>query len=208
MSFYPRHNIPDSVTLYAGCTSNDPAQQSEAYEQLYAYLYRVALRVVRAQPDPEALAQDCAQKAVIRVYKKIETCNGPESFKGWSRKIAFNEGIDVLRKRERLYDLTDEEGNVRPEAEEKAQTVLPEQVVQASSRDEMLRTLLLQAPISDRSKRVVIGRIVDDHDDTYLAAVESELVGSLVKTSHIQVTRSKNLKKLSEYRPILDFLEE
>ena len=54
------------------------------------------------------------------------------------------------------------------EAEEKAQTVLPEQVVQASSRDEMLRTLLLQSADRDRSKRVVIGRIVDDHDDTYL----------------------------------------
>ena len=41
MSFYPRHNIPDSVTLYAGCTSNDPAQQSEAYESYNAYLYRL-----------------------------------------------------------------------------------------------------------------------------------------------------------------------
>lgn len=208
MSLYSGQKIPDSVTLYAGCTSDDLAEQCEAYEQLWAYLYRVALRVVRAQPDPEALAQDCAQKALIRVYNKIEMCNGPESFKGWSRTIAFNEGIDVLRKRERLYSLTDDEGNVRPEAEEKAQHVLPEQAVEYSSRAEMLRMLLQQAPISDRSKRVVIGRIVDDHDDSFLAEVETELTGSLVKTSHIQVTRSKNLKKLGDYRPILDFLEE
>jgi RNA polymerase sigma factor (sigma-70 family) len=208
MTYYSGWKSPDSSTLYAGCTSNDPAQQSEAYEQLWAYLYRVALRVVRAQPDPEALAQDCAQRALIRVHNKIETCNGPASFKGWSRRIAFNEGLDVLRKRKRLYDLMDEDDNVRPEAEEKAQHILPEQVVETLTREDMLRRLLLQSPISDRSKRVVIGRIVDDYDDGYLADVESELAGSEVKTSHIQVTRSKNLKKLSDYRPILDFLEE
>lgn len=201
-------NTPDSATLYAGCRSQDPAAQTAAYNHLWAYLYRVALRVVRNQPDPESLAQDCAQNALITVYERIETCHGPDSFKGWARRIAFNESISELRKRKRLIQLEDDDGQVRADIDAHAATPSPERQVQGDSREAVLRDLLAHAPISDRAKRVIIGRYLDDQPEEALAAVESELSGNQVEPRHIQVTRSKGISRLRQYERLLDFLDE
>ncbi len=64
---------------------------------------------------------------------------------------------------------------------------------------ENLRSLLEKAPISDRSRRVVIGRYLDDADDESLAQTESEIAQKDVLPSHIQVTRSKNITKLRKW---------
>jgi hypothetical protein len=68
--------------------------------------------------------------------------------------------------------------------------------------------MLQQAPISDRSRRVVIGRYLDDLPDDQLAATESDLSATDVQPSNIQVTRSKNISKLRDFEPFIAFLRE
>jgi len=55
---------------------------------------------------------------------------------------------------------------------------------------------------------VVIGRYLDDSDDETLARAESELAGSDVLPSHVQVTRAKNIAKLRQWPLLTQFLEE
>jgi hypothetical protein len=79
--------------------------------------------------------------------------------------------------------------------------------VLANLTADALRQLLQQAPISDRSQRVVIGRYLDDTPDDLLAQAETALSQHLLLPSHIQVTRSKNMAKLRRWPLLTQFLQ-
>ncbi|MEW5987781.1 MAG: RNA polymerase sigma factor [Chloroflexota bacterium] len=189
-----RDDLTDSATLYAACRDAEIVRQTAAYEALWPYLYRVALQVVRDQPDAEALAQDCAQESLLRIVQQLDECREPAAFHGWVRRIAFHAAIDALRQRKRLIPLD--------EAEEAATHSLAGSLSPAATPDptaETLRALIGRAPISERSRRVVIGRWLDDQPDEKLAQAESALAGEAVLPSHIQVTRAKDIARLKKW---------
>lgn len=171
------------------------------YQRLWRYLYPTVLYMVRNQPDAADLAQDCAQQALVRVHQRLHECQAPNAFRAWARRIASNLTIDELRLRRRLAPMPEEEapesGLPPPDARS-----APEASVLASLADAELRSLLAQAPLSDRSRRAVLGRYFDDISDEMLAQAESEIAGNLVLPSHIQVTRAKNLAKLRNWPPL------
>lgn len=194
------HNVVDSAALYTACGSSDATEQAEAYLSLWRYLYRVALFMSRSQPDGDALAQDCAQRALLRIHQQQQNCQEPRAFHAWARRIVSNLVIDELRRRRRLEPLVETMAA-------HAATPAIEQEISESVTAASLRQLLHQAPISDRSRRLVIGRYLDDLDDHYLAQVESGLVGQTVLPSHVQVTRAKNIGKLRQWPLLRNFLE-
>lgn len=194
----------DSAVWYADC--QNPAKQAAAYEALFVYLSRAALHIVRDQPEPEMLAQDCAQTAVIRIYKRLDECRQPSAFRTWSRTIVSNLALDVLRRRSRLtFAVEDELEAVIGETADNEP--LPEVEIASADHESALYEALRSAPISSRSRRVVIGRYLENLPDEPLAEKESELLGQGVLPSHIQVTRSKNLAKLRNWEPLLTLLE-
>mgnify|MGYP002713010630 CR=1 FL=1 len=196
----------DSAALFAACGSADTAVQAVAYRQLWQYLYRVAFHVARAQADQEALAQDCAQQALIRIHRKRESCDEPKAFRSWSRRIVSNLVIDELRRRQRLFPLEEtSEANIKSANDGNSSL---EGAVLSNLSLEQLRNLLHQSPMSERSQRVVIGRYLDDVDDEALAAAESDLAQEPVRPSHIQVTRSKNIRKLKKWDLLRDLLQK
>jgi hypothetical protein len=75
-----------------------------------------------------------------------------------------------------------------------------------------LRALLLaaieQGPLSERSRRVVIGRYFREQADEALAQAESQQTGQPVLASHIQVTRAKNIAKLRSNAALLAQLRD
>jgi RNA polymerase sigma factor (sigma-70 family) len=195
----------DSADLYNACGSADRAVQAEAYRALWNYLYRIAFYLTAQQPDQEALAQDCAQRALIRIHQQRRRCHEPKAFRTWSRRIVSNLTIDELRRRKRLQPLPDP----AQEAQLDTQTAPnPELEIADHLTATSLRRLLQTSPMSDRSRRVVIGRYLDDLDDNVLAQTESELAGEDIRPSHIQVTRSKNISKLRQWPLLKRFLEE
>jgi hypothetical protein len=80
-------------------------------------------------------------------------------------------------------------------------------VVLGTLTEAELRGLLERAPMSARSRRVVVGRYFDDVADERLAMAESELAGQPVLPSHVQVTRAKDIARLREWEPIRAFFE-
>ncbi len=200
-----RQLFEDSAELFSACGSADTAVQAAAYRQLWQYLYRVAFHVARAQADQEALAQDCAQQALIRIHRKRETCDEPKAFRSWSRRIVSNLVIDELRRRQRLQPL-EETSETNINAANGGNSPL-EGAVLSNLNLEQLRNLLQRSPMSERSQRVVIGRYLDDVEDELLAATESDLAQETVRPSHIQVTRSKNISKLKKWDVLHDLLQ-
>jgi RNA polymerase sigma factor (sigma-70 family) len=194
-----------SNSLYNICGSADPAEQAAGYRELWGYLYRVAAFMTRSQPDGDALAQDCAQRALLRVHEQYHRCAEPAAFRAWARRIVSNLVIDELRRQRRLQPLPEpgQETTLPVTA-----AVNPETAVLHTLTTHSLRQLLTQAPISDRSRRLVIGRYLDDLPDDTLAATESELAGQTVLPSHVQVTRAKNIAKLRQWPLLEQFLQE
>lgn len=204
----PSTSLPaESAELYAECCSTDPVAQAAAYEKLWRYLYRVALQLVRDQPEAEELAQDCAQIALVRVYERLAECREPAAFQTWARRIVSHVAIDELRARKQLVSLDDTaEGDTPASVDARRQLSTEEEVLEEVGLAE-LRQILGRAPISDRSRRVVVGRYLDDVPDEQLAQVESKLTGQRVLPSHVQVTRSKDVVRLRTYGPLRAFLE-
>lgn len=198
----------DSQQLYAACLSRDTAVQAGAYRTLWQYLYRIALQIVYDQPAGDALAQDHAQKALLRIHGRIGECNEPAAFRTWARRIVSHIAIDDLRRRKRLLPL-EAAAVLTGEAGAEVDThSLPEKKALRKLSLAELRQLLSHAPISDRSRRLIIGRYLDDEPDETLAGIESELAGQVVQPSHIQVTRSKNISKLRRWELLQAFVAE
>ncbi|MBE2197515.1 MAG: RNA polymerase sigma factor [Anaerolinea sp.] len=199
------HSTRDAVALHAACGSRNLDEQTAAYHELWLYLYRAAAYMTRAQPDGDALAQDCAQRALLRVHQQYGNCHEPAAFRTWVRRIVSNLVIDELRRRQRLQPLPEpqQEAALAGSARGGLETAVLANLTTAS-----LHQLLGQAPISDRSRRVVIGRYLDDQPDEALAQVESELAGQVVLPSHVQVTRAKNIAKLRRWPLLERFLRE
>jgi RNA polymerase sigma factor (sigma-70 family) len=193
----------DSSGLYAACGSSNPAEQASAYRELWAYLFRVASYMTRSQLDGDALAQDCAQQALLRVHQQYDLCKEPAAFRAWTRRIVSNLVIDELRRQRRLQPMPEQEATLPLPTTENLETAVLQTLTAVS-----LRQLLQQAPISDRSRRVVIGRYLDDLPDEHLAEIEGNLANQEVLASHVQVTRAKNIVKLRQWPALGQFLRE
>ena len=192
----------DSVQLYAACASDDLSIQENAYQQLWPYLHQIAWQILYRQPDSADLAQDCAQKALIRIHEKLVDCNEPAAFRTWSRRIVSHLAIDELRRRKRLVQWEDEKVEKVPDdsAKDSLENLVLDEMTLAD-----VQNLINSAPISHRSRRVIIGRYVDGLPDDNIAQAETDLAQQTVLPSHIQVTRSKNISKLRKW-PLLQQL--
>jgi RNA polymerase sigma factor (sigma-70 family) len=195
----------DGETWYRACQEPDLPTQTAAFTTLFVYLSRVALHIVYDQPGAETLAQDCAQTALIRIHQRLAECREPAAFRTWSRQIVSHIAIDTLRRRARLTFASEDELDTMSSSLAAEQPTLEEQTA-ATLHTQALHTAIQSAPISDRSRRVVIGRYLQELPDEVLATLESKLTGVEMLPSHIQVTRSKNIAKLRQWPPLLDLL--
>lgn len=192
----------DSAVWYHDCQAANP----QAYTALFTYLSQVALQVVYDQPEAEALAQDCAQTALIRIHQRLEECREPAAFRAWARQIASHIAIDTLRRRARLTFAADDDlDHILSNTAVEKPTLEEQTAVAAHLHD--LYVVIQRAPISDRSRRVVIGRYLQELPDDILAQIESKLAGADTLPSHIQVTRAKNIAKLRGWPPLLELLD-
>jgi RNA polymerase sigma factor (sigma-70 family) len=186
-----------SEGLYAACRQEGSDAQADAYRQLFGQLYRVAYGMLHARPDGEGLAADCAQAALIKVHRNLEQCREPATFRAWAAQIARRTVLDAMRRPAQTRQV--------PLDEHEAALAAPPPELASD-----LRGLLLDAvrrgPLSERSRRVIVGRFFEERADEELAAEEARLAGEPVLPSHVQVTRAKNIAKLRRDAGLLERL--
>jgi RNA polymerase sigma factor (sigma-70 family) len=189
----------DSRALYAACRDDGSPAQIDAYKLLWEQLYRVAYGMLHARPEAEALAADCAQTALVKIHRNLDQCHDPAAFRSWASQIARRAVLDALR----------QPAQVRRVALDDAEHALS---VPPPPDPNDLRATLLHAiehgPLSDRSRRVVLGRFFAERPDEELAIDESQRGAEAVLPSHIQVTRSKNLAKLRADTALVERLRD
>jgi RNA polymerase sigma factor (sigma-70 family) len=190
----------DNELLYRACLQDGSLAQAQAFEVIWQYVYSIAYSMLSTRLDGDALAADCAQTAIIKVYRNLAQCHDPARFRSWSAQITRHIVIDELRRPEHRYraDIPDALAD-------------PLSLTTAADTGD-LQTILWEAlhhgPLSERSRRVIVGRYFEEQADEVLAQIESQTSDTVVLPCHIQVTRSKNLSKLRQDTRLLARLRE
>jgi RNA polymerase sigma-70 factor (ECF subfamily) len=83
------------TTLLERCRQGDELAWEALVRNYQSRVYAVALQYVR-QPDE---ARDLAQDIFVKLYRRLETFHGHETFLPWLLRLARNASIDHLRRR-------------------------------------------------------------------------------------------------------------
>jgi RNA polymerase sigma factor (sigma-70 family) len=193
----------DSQSLYAACAQEGSAAQTDAFALIWGDLYRVAYRMLHDRPGGDALAADCAQKALIKIHRNLAQCRNPAAFREWATQVLRRVVLDELRRPEHAR-----RAPLPADDDHSAKLAAPEPAPTGEELRELLLAAIEHGPLSERSRRVVIGRYFQEHTDETLARTESQQAAQPVLPSHIQVTRAKNLAKLRGDPALLERLRE
>lgn len=82
--------------------SGDREAYGPLVERHQAQVFRLCLAILADVHD----AQDCAQQAFIKAYRRLETFRGQAAFGTWLTRIAINQCKDRLRQRRRRRTLS------------------------------------------------------------------------------------------------------
>lgn len=87
---------PSDETLAERAQSGAPEPFSELVRRFQRPVYSLIVRLVRDR----GLAEDLAQEAFVRAWRKIASYDSTRPFRSWMFKIAHNLAIDELRRRQ------------------------------------------------------------------------------------------------------------
>jgi RNA polymerase sigma factor (sigma-70 family) len=96
----------DVQDLYRRCCSDDLTDCNSAFQELGRFLLRIANSRVKSQPYLAPMTEDCVQKALVIVWQKLHSDNGPdrvEWFLTWCASIVIHLVLDELRKVRRSH---------------------------------------------------------------------------------------------------------
>jgi RNA polymerase sigma factor (sigma-70 family) len=181
--------------LYEACGQNGSEQQRSAFDLLYQELYAVSLFMLQTTlaPEPRALAQDCAQEAVVKIWKHLATCTQPDTMRSWAKSIVRNQTLNEIAKLKRKATDSLEEHTDKLLLDERT-TLL--ETFQAKEKYNAILDLLIAAPLSERSRYVILAKYLLQMTEEEISQALSQKEGNVVKPSHVQVTRAKNFKKI------------
>jgi RNA polymerase sigma-70 factor (ECF subfamily) len=111
----------------------------------------------RLGADPEAVLEDFAQEALLRILRSLESFRGESQFTTWAQKIAVRVALTELRRRRwqdvALEDLQPPEMETEP-IELPDPAPLPEQQVTRSTIMTMVQRLMMEE-LTDRQRQAM-----------------------------------------------------
>jgi RNA polymerase sigma factor (sigma-70 family) len=181
--------------LYDALAQNGSDQQRQAFELLYQELYTISLFMLQttAAPEPGALAQDCAQEAIVKAWKNLATCEQPDLLRSWAKTIVRNQTLNAIARLKRQTVDSIEAHVDEPLSDEGAS---PIEILAKKEKYETILALLAAAPLSERSRYVITAKFLAQMTEEEICQALSKREGTEIKPSHVQVTRAKNFKKI------------
>lgn len=183
--------------LYTAFGQDGSEHQRQAFEILYQELYALSWFMLQttSAPEPQALAQDCTQEALVKIWKYLDTCEQPDSLRHWAKTIVRNQTLnEIARLKRKPQDSIDRVVD-QPMLDESA---IPSTVFEQQEKQLAILDLLATAPISDRSRYVILAKYLLQISDEEISQALSQREGEPIKPSHVQVTRAKNIKKITQ----------
>ena len=157
-----------SAVLHESVQSDRPKRQDRALQELWKYLYPIALY----KTEDEVWAQDVAQRALIAAWRERARCRDRGRFLAYAKRILVNEILMDIRRARRhpLEPWPEPDENGREDALEqrlrsRSGEVLWARPVEIEVLDEetieCIRRALAAALPSERRYRVIVGFFVE-----------------------------------------------
>lgn len=151
---------------------SEDAQQAEAIQALQSLLLRAALFTFsrnltdlqhRSRDDVLALAEDCAQEALVAVLQQLETFRGESRFTTWAYKFGVHKALESAR-RERWRDKSIDLELDEVETREWIRTGKPEEGIDRAVQVEIWNAIqrVICEDLSERQRLVVKLIIIDE----------------------------------------------
>ncbi len=94
------HDVADGdinyTTMLDGCRAGERESRRQLYELCHRRVYRLMVRMVGLQD-----AADLTQQAFLQIFCKIDQFAARSKFETWMYRLAVNEALQHLRKRQR-----------------------------------------------------------------------------------------------------------
>ncbi len=200
----------DAARLMAACRSAAPDERATAFQSLGRRMYRLLWPRVRHDPRLAALAEDCVQEALVKVWRALEEGRGPDHpdrFVSWAARVAANTLVSELRKvdpaasvarpkRVGLRRQVSLEATAEPDEGPARELAVDEDRLEARAAQAELAALLAEIRdmdgLSVPSRTVLLQGYLAEWDD-------DELATHLGTTrANVHVIRSRDLAKLRE----------
>ena len=127
---------------------------ADAFEQLMTPLEKLIWRVCWHYTGQHETASDCAQEAMIKIWRSLEGYRGDCAFESWVYRIAANCCMDAMRKKKR-----DRSESIEPLKEAGFDPADPEpgteEKVIAAERKRQLRECIARLPEDQRDALVM-----------------------------------------------------
>ena len=185
--------------LYNAFGQNGSDRQREAFDLLYRELYAISLFMLQttAASEPHALAQDCAQEAIVKVWKHLATCEQPDALRSWAKTIVRNQTLNEIAKLKRRQEDPIEHHVDKPRLDEQT---IPTKRLEKAERYRAILDLLDAAPISERSRYVILAKYLLHMTEEEICQALSQKEGVALKPSHVQVTRGRISRRCTAIR--------
>ena len=108
----------------------------------YADIYRYVFSRLQNESD----AKDAAQNTMERAWKSLDRLRKPESVKSWLFQIAYNESINVIRKRWQTYSYDDPDSGYTLDKITEVHEDLMEILLRREERGLLMEAMALMRP--------------------------------------------------------------
>lgn len=147
-----------AVRAWAASVTDDHLSEFEQrLRECHRVVYQVALGVLREPADAEEIAQD----AFLRAYRKLPSLREPGKFRSWVARMSFRLALNRRRATTRARQRDASWLAMSPPAEDTAETVVGQREFQARLRQEIdrlppkLRSVLLLSAVQELNTRDV-----------------------------------------------------
>lgn len=149
----------DDNVLVQAILNGDPTAYRGLVERYQGRIYNIVFGMVRNQEDAEDLAQD----AFVKAFRKIDTFRLESKFYTWLCRISVNTALDHLRKKSRRPTSEFDESIGTQDAEGNFIEAHNKENPEANTYNEQVRTRIISEveKLPDDQKQVVILREVD-----------------------------------------------
>lgn len=142
-------------------------QQDQALEDLRLVLIE-SLQVVlvqRSVPEADALAEDCAQEALLKILEGLDTFRGASRFTTWARTIAVRIAFTELRRKHwqnvSIQDLLTPDQRLSPTVGPAMVDTAPERSLHERAVFEMLHNVI-QQELTERQRTAILAVMIHE----------------------------------------------
>ena len=159
------------------------AGEEGAFEQLVRRAAPGAIAAARRVTGDPALAEDAAQEAFVRAFRRLSAYRDQGSFAAWVRKIAVHAAVDLTRRRRPSRAIEEDDGEVDGRR-------------RIEDADLLRRVLDALSPVD---REILLARELDGEEDREIAA----RLGLTVTTLRVRVHRARRRlrRRFREARP-------